>query len=284
MVYLVGTKIFLGPAGIPTVSKGGGTVGGIKTVASLGLNAMEVEFVRGVKMGSEAAKECGKTAEELGIKLSVHAPYFINLCSTDKKVVEASKKRIFDSAVRAGEMDATVVVFHPGYYSGLPPEKAFELVKKACEDLIDMIKSQGIKNILFGLETTGKVSQFGTLEENIEMSKKVGGCIPALDPAHLFARNAGKIDYSDIFEKIKPLKLKHVHMHFSGIKWRPVKATGKGNEWYHIEIKSNQPPFEPLAKEILKRKLDVTIISESPVLEQDSLIMKKIFEKLGYKF
>jgi deoxyribonuclease-4 len=277
-------KIFLGPAGIPTVSKGGGTPEGIRKVSELDLNAMEVEFVRGVKMGSGIAKECGKVAEELNIKLSVHAPYFINLSSADKKVVEASKKRIFDSALRAGEMGAWVVVFHPGYYSGLPPERVFEAVKQACEDLIDRMKSQGIKDVLLGLETTGKVSQFGTLEENIEISKKVEGCVPVLDPAHLFARNGGKIDYAEIFEKIKVLNLEQVHMHFSSVKWRPVKATGKGNEWYHMEIKNNQPPFEPLAKEVLKRKLDITIISESPILEQDSFKMKEVFERLGYKF
>jgi deoxyribonuclease-4 len=157
-------------------------------------------------------------------------------------------------------------------------------VKEACEDLVDRMKSQGIKNVLLGLETTGKVSQFGTLEENIEISKQVNVCVPALDPAHLFARDGGRIDYSEMFEKIEPLNLKHIHMHFSGIKWRPVKLTGKGNEWHHMEINANQPPFEPLAKEILKRKLGVTIICESPLLEQDSLIMKKEFEKLGWRF
>ena len=73
-------------------------------------------------------------------------------------------------------------------------------------------------------------------------------------------------------------------MHFSSVKWRPTKPMGSGNEWYHMEIKNNQPPFEPLVKEILKRKLDITIISESPILEQDSLKMKKIFEKNGYEF
>jgi deoxyribonuclease-4 len=277
-------KVYLGPAGIPTVSKGGGTIEGIKTVAELGLNALEVEFVRGVKMGSEVAKECGKAAEELGIKLSVHAPYFINLSSIDEKIVEASKKRIFDSVERAGEMNARIVVFHPGYYSGLPVEKVFELVKKACEDLIDKMKDQGIKNVLLGLETTGKVSQFGTLDELVRFCKEVKGCVPAVDPAHIFARQAGRINYEEIFDKLKQLRLEHIHMHFSSVKWRPVKATGSGNEWHHMEIKNNQPPFEPLAKEILKRKLDITIISESPVLEQDSLKMKEVFEKLGYRF
>jgi deoxyribonuclease-4 len=278
------TKIFLGPAGNCVSAEDRTTAGSLKHLAQLELNAQEIEFVRSVYLNSKAAEEVGNLAKELGIRLSVHAPYFINLSSTDKKVVEASKKRIFDSVARAGEMHAEVVVFHPGYYSGLPPENAFEAVKQACEDLADRMKSHGIKNVLLGLETTGKVSQFGTLEENIEISRKVSRCVPVLDPAHLFARNGGRIDYPEMFEKMKPLKLSHIHMHFSSVKWRPAKATGKGNEWYHMEIKNNQPPFEPLAKEILKRKLDITIISESPVLEQDSLRMKEIFQKLGHKF
>jgi deoxyribonuclease-4 len=49
-------------------------------------------------------------------------------------------------------------------------------------------------------------------------------------------------------------------------------------------VLDHKPDFEPLAKEMLKRKFDITIISESPILEQDSLKMKKIFEKLGYRF
>jgi deoxyribonuclease-4 len=220
----------------------------------------------------------------LNIKLSIHAPYAINLSSADKKVVEASKKRIFDSCLRANEMNAWIVVFHPGYYSGLPSEKAFEAVKLACEDLVDRMKTQGIKNVLLGLETTGRVSQFGTLDELVRFCKETKCCVPAVDPAHMFARQAGRINYEEIFDKLKPLKLEHIHIHFSSVKWRPVKATGTGNEWYHMEIKNEQPPFEPLAKEILKRKLDMTIISESPVLEQDSLAMKKVFEKLNYKF
>jgi deoxyribonuclease-4 len=60
--------------------------------------------------------------------------------------------------------------------------------------------------------------------------------------------------------------------------------TGKGNERYHLELKAKKPDFEPLVKEILKRKIDITLISESPVLEKDALILKKMFEKYGYKF
>jgi len=275
-------KIYLGPGGNCITAKDRTTIGSLKHLAELKLNAQEIEFVRNVYLTSNAAKEIGSLASELKIKLSIHAPYFVNLCSTDRKVVEASKQRITDSAVRADEMKAYIVVFHPGYYAGQSLEVAYDAVKKRCEDLVDKLKEKGIKNVLLGLETTGKMSQFGTLDENIKISKEVKGCVPAVDPAHIFARQGGKIDYAEIFDRLEQLKLEHVHMHFSGIKWRPAK--GGGNEWYHLEVKSNQPPFEPLAREILKRKLDVTIISESPVLEQDSLHMVKTFEELDYKF
>jgi deoxyribonuclease-4 len=277
-------KIFLGPSGIPTISRINSSIEGIKTVAEIGLNAMEIEFVRGVHMSLKMAEECGEVAKQFNVKLSVHAPYYINLISENKETVEASKKRILDSMERASLMDAYITVVHAGYYGKLTKKEALEKMIEQAKNLVNEAKSSGWDNTSLGLETSGRIRSFGTVEEIVKLCEQVKGCGIALDAAHIFARQAGKIDYSEMFEKIKPLNLGHVHMHFSGIKWRPVKLTGTGNEWYHMEIKTNQPPFEPLAKEILKRKLDVTIICESPVLEQDSLIMKKVFKKLGYNF
>lgn len=276
-------KIYLGPAGIPTVTKEKTTLEGIKTVSQLGLNAMEIEFVRGVKMSDELAKQAGKLAEELGVRLSVHAPYFINLCSLEKEKVEASKKRILESMERASLMNADIVCVHAGYYGRLNEEEAYQKIKGACEDIVEVANKKGWGNTSLALETTGKVSQFGTLEEIIKICKEVKIKI-VVDFAHIYARQAGRIDYKEIFDMLKALKLEHYNFHFSGIKFSPIKATGRGNERYHLPIASNSPPFEPLAKEILKRKVNATIISESPLLEQDSLRMKKVFEKLGYKF
>jgi len=270
-------RVFLGPAGVPLSAKGS-TVDGIKKVAELKLQCMEVEFVRGVKMGNQLAAECGKVAEEVGVKLSVHAPYFINLCSAEKIKVKASKKRILDSVERAHVMHADVVVFHPGYYGKLSEHQAYEAVEEACRELVEYMESKGLTDVNLGLETTGKHTAFGTLEEIIKICKAVNGCVPVVDFAHMFARQGGSIDYAEVLDSVKRLKLKHMHTHFSGINF-----TDKG-EKNHLPINSNKPPFEPLAKEILKRGLNITIISESPVLEQDSLKMKQIFERLGYKF
>ncbi|HID60644.1 MAG TPA: hypothetical protein EYP46_02145, partial [Hadesarchaea archaeon] len=173
--------IYLGPAGVPISSKDRSTLGGLKRVAELGLNAFEVEYVRGVFMSNEVASEAGKLAKELGISLSVHCPYFVNLCSTDKKKLEASKKRILDSVERAYHMGAHIAVFHPGYYGSLTPDAAFEAVETACLDMLDRMKSMGTKGVALGHETTGKVSQFGTLDEIVDLCKSARGCEPVID-------------------------------------------------------------------------------------------------------
>ncbi len=276
--------IYLGPAGVPISSEDHSTLGGLRRVAELGLSALEVEFVRGVTMKNDLADEVGKLAKELKIELSVHCPYFINLCSADKSKIEASKKRILDSVERSFHMGAHIAVFHPGYYGSLAPEAAFEMVKDAELDMLDRMKSMGVKEVILGNETTGKVSAFGNLEELVRLGKEVRGCEPVVDFAHLWARAAGRIDYAEIFDKLKPLNLKHLHSHFTSMEWTPAKVPGAGNERRHLPIKFDKPPVEPLIKEILKRSIDITIISESPVLEYDSLVMKKMFEKLRYRF
>jgi len=280
--------IYLGPAGIPLSSRDRTTAGGIKRVAELKLNSMEVEFVRGVGMSNETANEVGEIAKGLGILLSVHCPYFINLCSQEPKKLEASKRRILDSVERAFHMGAKVAVFHPGFYGKLSPEVAFVAVKEACADMLDRMKARGIKGVKLGLETTGKVSQFGTLDEIIDIYKKLKGCAPVVDFAHINCRTAGSIktekDYAEIFDKLRPLHVTHLHTHFSSAQYTPAKLAGQGNERRHLELKANDPPFLPLAREMLRRKLDITIISESPILEQDSLKMREILEHMGHKF
>ncbi len=274
-------KIRLGPSGIPLSCKGSSSIEGVKKVAKLGLSAMEVNFTHGIHMSVKTAKELGKVAEDLDVELSIHVPYYINLASEDKKKVIASKKRILDSLERGIAMNATIVAIHAGYY-GKSKEEAMKKIFKACREIAEIIERNSW-NIKLGLETMGKQKSWGTLDEIIEISKKLKRVVPYLDPAHIYARQGGRINYKEIFDKLKVLKLKKLHSHFSGIKYSLVKI-GRGNERYHVPMKEAGPDFEPFAKEILKRKIDVTIISESPVLERDSLLMKKIFEKLGYEF
>lgn len=274
-------EIRLGPAGVPISAKERSSIGGVKRVAELGLRAMEIEFVRGVRMSVTSAKELGKTAAELDVRLSIHAPYYINLTSIEKEKVEASKRMILDSCERGAAMGAKIIVFHAGYYGKLGETCTINMIE-ALKELSEKVKDKGW-DILLAPETTGRLSQWGTLEEIATACKKVKNCVPGLDPAHIFARQGGNINYKKIFDELKDLKLDWIHSHFSGVKYNAT-GIGKGNERYHLPLKQAKPDFEEFAREILKRKIDITIISESPILEQDSLYMKKILEKLGYKF
>ncbi|MEM3972319.1 MAG: deoxyribonuclease IV [Saccharolobus sp.] len=273
-------KIYLGPAGIPHASKKRNTIEGIKTVKELGLNAMEVEFVQGVRMSKDTAKETGQVAKELGIRLSVHAPYFINLCSDDQEKVEASKKRIIETADRAELMGADAIAIHIAFYEKDKAKECYEKVKSELGEVVDNARSMGIKNVKFGVETMAKETAFGTLDEVISISKEIKGVIPYIDWAHTFARQGGQINYGEIIDRlVKELGLTHINSHFESLENRKGKYVDE-----HVPIDYNSPPFEPLAKEILKRDISITLICESPELERDALKMKEVLVNLGYKF
>ena len=274
-------KIRLGPSGIPISCKYRNSIEGVKRVAQLGLNAMEVSFTHGVRMSKEVSKKLGNVAKKLDVELSVHVPYYINLASREEEKIKASKKRILDSLDRGHLMGATCAVVHLGYY-GRDRKEANKKIIQGCREISDEIKNKGCKSFL-GIETMGKQKSWGTLEEVITVCKKVKNTTPCIDFSHIYARNGGHIDYKEIFDKIEILKLKKIHSHFSGIRYS-LSGLGKGNEIHHVPVKEAGPDFKKFAKEILKRKLDITIICESPILEMDSLYMKDVFEKLGYKF
>lgn len=177
-------------------------------------------------------------------------------------------------------MGAGAVAIHTAYYSGLTPEQAFDKVKEGFLDIIDEMKSRGMKNVKLGAETMGRWSQFGSLDETIRLWKELKHqVIPFIDWSHLYVRGRGTIDFGKIFDMLKPLNLEHIYSHFQNVK------KNKQGEWVDVHTPiDGHPPFEELAKEILKRKVDITIICESPVIEQDSLKQKRILEKLGYIF
>ena len=102
--------------------------------------------------------------------------------------------------------------------------------------------------------------------------KKETGCGICVDFAHLYARYQGDIDYAKILRKLP----KKFHAHFSGIDYGP-----KGEKKH---IRTTQKFFEPLARELVKRNPDITIISESPRPYRDALMMKKVLKAISSKY
>ncbi|KUO93603.1 MAG: endonuclease IV [Vulcanisaeta sp. CIS_19] len=278
-------RVYIGPAGVPIGArerkKSAGTLDGIRYVSEVGLNAMEVEFVQGVRMNREAAQEAGELARELGVRLSVHAPYFINLCSEEAEKVEASSKRLQESLDRGETMGATVVVFHPAYYGKLGPEGCYNAVKDAVLRVLDWMRGSGITHVRLGLEVMARKSQFGSLEETFRLVREVNNpqVVAVIDWGHVYARNGGSIDYRAVLNMWRDyFGDQPMHTHFTCVKY-------KNGEWVdeHEPMDTNNPPFEPLARELAGEDIEITIINESPLLEKDALRMKDILIKYGNK-
>lgn len=258
-------RIRLGPAG-----GGGNTLKGVEYVNELGLQAMEVEFVRGIHMSNELAREIGKLAEKLKIELSVHAPYFINLNSVEKEKKEASKRRIITSCERANYLGAKTVVFHAGYYGKMSKEETFDNICEAIKEIISEIKKRKY-DVNLAPETMGKINVFGKVDEIKKLICETG-CKCCIDFAHIKALNRGKIDYNEILTKFSG----DLHCHFSGIEY------GEKGEKNH-KITPSEEIIE-LSKAVLKSGKRITIINESPDPVGDSIRTKKEFERLGYRF
>ena len=254
--------IRIGPAG----TEGLGNLKGVRRVARMKLDCMEVEFTYGVRMSVQDAREVGALAKDKGIVLSVHAPYYINLASDEKEKIRASKKRILDSCQRAHALGAQNVVFHAGFYQKKSAEKTYAMVKKAILEIQRRIKNNRWK-VKLCPEVTGKASQFGSIDELLTLKKETD-CSLCIDFAHLYARSQGRVDYGQVLKKLP----KKFHAHFSGI------AFGPRGERKHLN--TTKKFFEPLAEALLKSNREVTLICESPQPYKDAAMMKRVVTAL----
>lgn len=273
-------KLRLGPAGMPIDCKGKTLAEGIEYTSSEGLNALEVEFVRGVRGKKEEWIRARKTAEKNDVLLSCHAPYWINCCSPLREKQQIAIRNILQTAQAAEILGAYIIVFHPGYYQKQTPEQTAKNCVLVLREAIKKMKGQKLHCIL-GAETTGRPSAFGSLQENIGLAKTLKEVKPVIDFAHLHARTNGGIkteqDYNSIFrairEQLGPDCLKQMHCHFT-----EVHFSEKGERWHLPLGEKNSPNMKILAKIIKNNNYKFTLISESPLLDRDAIKMREMIE------
>ncbi|MGB1586161.1 MAG: TIM barrel protein [Thermoplasmatota archaeon] len=249
---------------------------GIIYTRNLELDAMEVQFVRGIRMTEEDAIKIRETAEEAGIELHVKAPYYINLAG-DERNVEMSAQKILASGKLAHEMGAETVVFHPGFYGDLSKEETMKRVVENLRDIRNVFVREGWKPRL-GMEVMGKRNVFGSLEEVIEVCNRVKGVMPVIDFAHIHARGNGILqnpeDFQAVFDRLASLNIEKYLIHFTGIHYE------NGNARYRLPIKKGDLKFEPLCEVLLENNLNATVISSSPIMEHDAMYMNIVFDRV----
>ncbi len=272
--------LLFGTAGVPVSSKERSTEGGIKRVRELNLDCMEVQFVRGVKMGRETAERVREVSEKDNIALSVHAPYYINLNAGERDKKEASVKRILDSAKISSLFGGKSVVFHAGFYQRGDRKKVYGKIKEELLKIRKALMDDDI-NITLRPETTGKDSQFGTIGELVSLSQEIPGILPCVDFSHIHARMRGRYntydEFTEILSRIEEIgngALKDMHIHVSGIEY-----TLKG-ERRHLNLKQSDFNYVDLMKALKDFRAEGLVICESPNLEDDALLLKETYHGL----
>lgn len=255
----------------------GGTIEGLKRAAELGISAMELEWVQRVPENVEHVEEIGRVALELGITLTVHAPYYVNLNAREKEKLEASKKRVLAALTMGQICGARSVCVHPAFNLGMDPEMVYDRVSQATEDILKRRK-KFFPDVNLAYETMGKLTQFGSLEEVLSLSKEFG-IYPCVDPAHLHARTNGKInsaeEWNEMFDTYEQFlgkaSLQRMHLHYSGI------AYGPKGERKHLPFRESDARWEDFLAVLKERKIGGVCVCESPLPEEDTLLLKDAF-------
>jgi len=272
--------LLFGTAGIPLSAWPQTTIDGIKRIAELGLGCMEIEFVQGVYLSEADANLVAEAAQSTGIKLSAHAPYYLNFNAHEPRKIRASQGILRKAARIASICGAQSLVFHSGFYLGDPPQVAYQAVKKYLKEVLSRLKEENI-NMWLRPEVSGKGSQFGTIEEILELCSELEGIAPCIDFAHWHARSGGFNSYPEftailrqINDKLGKASLDNMHIHISGI------AYGQKGEKSHLNLKESDLQYTELLKALKDYSVKGMVICESHNQEGDSLLLEESYHAL----
>jgi deoxyribonuclease-4 len=273
-------NILFGTAGVPHSAPDRSTLAGLYALSLLGLDCMEIEFVQRVSMGEETAAKVRQEANVRGIALSVHAPYYINLNAHEENIRLASRKRLKEAARVGALCGATDIIFHPGFYLGDSAKVAFKTIQQELLSLTRELVEEQVSATLRA-ETTGKPSQFGSLEEILNLAESVLGVGICIDFSHLHARSPYQMqdEFARDLERVRSVlgqgALENLYVHVSGMHY-----TEKG-ERNHLNLADSDFPFLLLLQALESEQAGGRLICESPNLEQDAILLKKQWKALA---
>jgi len=274
-------ELLFGTGGVPVSAKLRSTEAGIERIAELGLGCMEVEFVQGVKMSPQVAVSVGEVAARKKVALTAHGPYAMNLNAVEPEKVHMSKERILQTARIAALFGARSITFHAAFYLKNTPAETYAVVKKRLQEVMNTLRKEGNK-VTISPEVTGKPSQFGTLEELLQLSSEIEGVLPCIDFSHWHARTGKANSYQEFLgvldqveKKLGRRGLDNMHIHLSGI------AYGNKGEIKHLMLEDSDLHYAELLKALKERQAKGVVICESvPYLEQDALLLQQTYREL----
>lgn len=259
---------------------------------NLNLDVIELQCTYGIRMKEEQALLYKELADKHHIMMTIHAPYYVCLGSIKKETVERSKLEIKKAYELAKLLGVTRIIFHPGggYQNrkdGL--EQLIHALNEIAPDLDPMIHLYP--------EIGGKVAQLGSLDEIIEICKRVPIAYPCIDLAHLHAREIGSMTSKEkileVFDKIErelgKEKLLETHFHVYPVDYTEKgekihKAFGDKKEEMQLSLFEEDMDYYPKAEDYIaavkeKGLTPITICEAHNTQDTGALLMKSLYEK-----
>lgn len=266
-------------AGMPLRTGKGSYPQAFNVLKEINLDGMELEFVHGVRM-SDTNRDFVKNMSKDFI-ITAHGPFYINLNSQEEEKIDASLQRIIDTASVASEAGAFSITYHAAFYMGKDKETVYNQVKTQTRRIIEILENENI-NVWIRPETTGKATQWGDIDEIINLSKEFEQVLPCVDFSHLHARTAGEYNTYDEFSKvlekmgneIGQYALENFHGHLAGIEY-----TAKG-EKQHLNLENSDMNYKDLLKAMKEFGVKGALVCESPNIEDDCKLIKTYYEGL----
>lgn len=275
-----------GPAGNAESFPYRSSVDAPRWLSELGLDCYEYQCGKGVNIGQDTARRLGEEAEEHGIALSLHAPYFVNLANPDPESLRKTMGYILESCQAARWMGAKRIVVHTGALMKRSRREALDIAARSVREILNAWESEGYTDVAICLETMGKINQLGDLAEVLELCGIDERLLPCVDFGHLYARTLGELTGAEacraMLDQMETAlgteRASRFHAHFSQIEF-----TEKGGEKCHRTFADNGgfgPDPEPLMEEVARRSWNPVFICESAGTQaEDALTMKKMYER-----
>ena len=253
-------------------------------VASFGLNAYEYQCGRGVRLSDDTAAALRLNAENHGVQLSLHAPYFISLASDDPQKRDNSIRYILDSADAVARLGGNRIVVHPGGLGGLSREGATALAFETLTRAQKALDEAGLDFVHICPETMGKINQLGDLDEILQFCTVDERFLPCIDFGHLNSRTHGGLatyaDYAAVLDTLENRlgaeRARQFHAHFSKIEYTD------GGEKRHLTFEDTVfgPEPAPLMQAIAERSWTPTFVCESAGTQtRDAKTLMTLYEE-----
>lgn len=166
----------------------------------------------------------------------------------------------------ASVMGCRIFIIKPDFYPMVPQEQALKLVVYKLNEIVSEVGAKA----KFGIETTGKINNVGSLEDVIEIVKRARDTEPVINWGNLHARGSGFLRSPEEFSRVLGKIGDNIGTGYFSAAYFIFGGAAYGPSGFvrRIPIKSSDMKLGDLIREIMAYGIKGTIILDDPEKEK----------------